>query len=361
LRKVKIVSNNYKLVLVPEEEGRVRDKLNSHPRDTHRPGHELLAWLSRHLTSRIPKILVYHRFGTDERSTTSQGFERQLRHLKEHFNVVHQSRLIEALRGGERLPPNSVVLTVDDGYADFYRVAFPLLRRYEVPCTFFVTTNFVAGRTWLWPDKITWILSGRERYPDIEVTNQIIPGGDRTQTERLWTQILVRLQQIPSQEVDANLDDIARQFGLVIPEHPVAEFEPCRWDQLAEMEASGLIEIGGHTRNHPILSRLPPEKLSEEIGGCLGDINSNLGKKPRSFCYPNGKPADFNGQVREAVVKAGFISACTAFYDGEHLDDIFALRRFSASDDFAQFHKAATGLQYWGARILGRDNRDAAE
>ena len=47
--------------------------------------------------------------------------------------------------------------------------------------------------------------------------------------------------------------------------------------------------------------------------------------------------------------------------DGEHLDDIFALRRFSGSDDFAQFHKAATGLQYWGARILGRDNRDAAE
>ena len=62
-----------------------------------------------------------------------------------------------------------------------------------------------------------------------------------------------------------------------------------------------------------------------------------------------------------AAVEAGFISACTAFYDGEHLDDIFALRRFSASDDFAQFHKAATGLQYWGAKILGRDNRDAAE
>jgi peptidoglycan/xylan/chitin deacetylase (PgdA/CDA1 family) len=323
------------------------------------PGHEFLAWISRHLASRIPRILVYHRFGNDERSTSPAGFERQLRHLKEHFNVIHLSRLVEALSGRERLPPNSVVLTVDDGYSDFYHVAFPLLRRYQIPCTFFVTTNFIAGRTWLWPDKITWILSGRGGFPDLEVTNEVIPGGDYTAAGRLWNQILVRLQKIDSDEVDANLDDIARQLGLVIPAQPPAPFEPCGWDQLAEMERSGVIEIGGHTRNHPILSRLRPAKLVDEIDGCLEDLNSKLGKRARSFCYPNGKPADFTDVVRDAVVKAGFVSACTAFYDEQHLNDLFALRRFSASDDFAQFHKATTGLQYWGARILGRDNRDA--
>ena len=336
--------------------------MNSHSSDAHAPGRELLAWLSRHLASRIPRILVYHRFGDDGRSTSPQVFERQLRHLKEHFNVIHQSRLINGLSGGERLPPNSVVLTVDDGYVDFYHVAFPLLRRYEIPCTFFVTTNFIAGRKWLWPDKITWMLAGRDRFPDLEVTNEVIPGGGRTEVERLWTQILVRLQKIDADEVDANLDDVARQLGLVIPAQPIAEFASCRWDQLAEMEASGFVEIGGHTRNHPILSRLRPDKLPDEIDGCLEDINAHLGKRPRSFCYPNGKPADFNEVVREAVVKSGFISACTAFYDDEHLDDRFALRRFSASDDdFAQFHKATAGLQYWGAKILGRNNRDAAE
>ena len=360
MRKAKIVSNNYKLLLVPSEEGQIAGKVKSNS-NTHLSGRDLLAWFSRHLSSRIPRILVYHRFGDDGRSTSPEGFERQLRHLKEHFNVIHQSRLLEALCGGERLPSNSLVLTVDDGYADFYHVAFPLLRRYEIPCTFFVTTQFISGRKWLWPDKITWILSGRDRFPDLEVTNELIPGGGRREAERLWTQILVRLQKIDSDEVDANLDDIARQLDLVIPEQPVAGFEPCRWDQLAEMEASGLVEIGGHTRNHPILSRLRPEKLPDEIDGCLEDINANLGSKPRSFCYPNGKPADFNEAVREVVVKSGFVSACTAFYDGKHLDDVFALRRFSASDDVAQFHKATTGLQYWGAKILGRDNRDAAD
>lgn len=321
-------------------------------------GRDLLAWVSRHLASRIPRMLVYHRFGPAGSATTPQGFERQLRHLKEHFNAIHQNRLIDGLCGRDRLPSNSVVLTVDDGYADFYNVAFPLLRRYQIPCTFFVTTHFIGGRKWLWPDKITWMLAEREQFPDLEVTNEVIPGGDRTDASRLWTQILVRLQKIDSDQVDANLDDVARQLGLVIPDQPVAEFAPCSWDQLAEMEASGVVEIGGHTRNHPILSRLRPEKLPDEIDGCLEDINSNLGKRPRSFCYPNGKPADFNEVVRQAVVKSGFVSACTAFYDDHHMKDRFTLRRFSASDDIRQFHKATTGLQYWGARILGRDNRD---
>jgi peptidoglycan/xylan/chitin deacetylase (PgdA/CDA1 family) len=354
------VSNNYRLASVAPER-HIAGKVKTHSNDVDVPGRELLAWLSRHLASRVPRILVYHRFGDGGPSTSAEGFERQLQYLKEHFNVIHQSRLVDALCGVERLPPNCVVITADDGYADFYDIAFPLLCRYEVPCTFYVTTNFAAGRKWLWPDKIAWLLAGRDRFPDLEVANEVIRGGDRTAVARLWTQILVRLQKIDAEEVDANLDDVARQLGLVIPPQPAAGFEPCGWDQLAEMEASGFVEVGGHTRNHPILSRLRPAKLSDEIGGCLEDINFNLGKRPRSFCYPNGKPADFNALVREAVVRSGFVSACTAFYDGKHLNDRFALRRFSASDDFAQFHKATTGLQYWGARILGRDNIDADE
>ena len=51
-------------------------------------------------------------------------------------------------------------------------------------------------------------------------------------------------------------------------------------------------------------------KLPDEIDGSLEDINARLGKKPRSFCYPNGQPADFNEVVRDIVVKSGFVSAC---------------------------------------------------
>lgn len=340
---------------------RLAQRIGRVPSGNASSGVRLLAWLLRYPSRRIPRILVYHRFGDDARSISREGFERQLRFLKENFNVVHLSRLVAALRGFDPMPTNGVVLTVDDGYADFHRIAFPLLCRYEIPCTFFVTTNFVGGRNWLWPDKLAWMLTRRERFPDLHVANQVIVGGDRAVAPRLWAEILGLLQNVAFDELESELQQLAGQLELRFPERPVAGYQACSWDQLREMEASGFVEVGGHTRNHAILSRLAPAKLATEIDGCLADLNANLGSGPRSFCYPNGKPGDYNEAVRGAVAGSGFVSACTTFYDEKHLDDRYALRRFSSCGDFAQFYKAASALQYWGARLLGRNNMEVTE
>ena len=176
---------------------------------------------------------------------------------------------------------------------------------------------------------------------------------------RLWTEILGLLQKIDFEGLERELHHLARQLDLEVPERPAAGYEACSWDQLRLMEASGFVEIGGHTRNHAILSTLDPRQLSNEIDGCFEDLKVQLGNRARSFCYPNGKPKDYNDVARDAVAKAGFVCACAAFYDDKHLGDPYALRRFTSSEDFAQFYKAASGLQYWGARLLGRDNIDA--
>lgn len=320
----------------------------------------LLAWLLRYPTRRVPRILVYHRFGENSRSITPQGFEQQLRFLRQHCTVIHLTRLVAALRGIEPMPRNAVVVTVDDGYADFYNVAFPLICRYEIPCTFFVTTNFIGGGKWLWPDKLAWLLVQRSEFPDLRVASSVINGGVRSAT-RLWVEILAILRKTEFTDLEGALHQLARQLEVEVPERPVAGYEACTWDQLRLMEASGFVEIGGHTRNHAILSRVDGRQLADEIDGCLEDLNANLGTRARAFCYPNGKPADYNDIVREAVVKAGFLCACTAFYDDRHLNDQYALRRFSSSKDFAQFYKAASGLQYWGASLLGRNNIDDME
>lgn len=320
------------------------------------PNIRLLAWLLRSASWRIPRILVYHRFGEGSRFISPKGFERQLRFLKDHCNVIHLSRLVASLCGLQPMPQNAVVLTVDDGYADFYRLAYPLLCQYELPCTFFVTTTFVGGSRWLWPDRLAWMLQQREQFPSLNVANQVVTGGTKAAAPRLWAEILDLLQKLTFEEVEGALRGLQEQLEVEVPERPVAGYQACTWDQLREMENSGLVEVGGHTRNHVILSRLDPRELLSEINGCFDDLSSRLGSRPRSFCYPNGKPADFSDAVREAVVKAGFASACTAFYDDKHLNDRYALRRFSSSEDFAQFYKAASGLQYWGARFLGRNN-----
>ena len=315
----------------------------------------------RYPSRRVPRILVYHRFGDNSRAVSPKGFERQLRFLKGHCTVVHLSRLVAALRGAEPLPQHAVVITVDDGYADFYDIAFPLLCRYELPCTFFVTSNFIGGRQWLWPDQLAWMLAHRNEFPDLHVANRNIAGGVKGDAPRLWTEILALLLRLNFANVEYELHQLAGQLDLEVPERPTPGYEACSWDQLRIMETSGFVEVGGHTRNHAILSRLDRPQLSNEIDGCLEDLNDRLGKRERAFCYPNGKPEDYNDVVRKAVASAGFVCACTAFYDNKHLGDPYALRRFSSSEDFAQFYKAASALQYWGASLLGRNNVDVTE
>jgi peptidoglycan/xylan/chitin deacetylase (PgdA/CDA1 family) len=99
---------------------------------------------------RIP-ILMYHAISDDPAdaartlSVRPAMFAAQLALLRaENFTALTFTGLARALRDGDALPKRPVVLTFDDGYADFHREALPLLTRYSVPATVFVTTGWVA-------------------------------------------------------------------------------------------------------------------------------------------------------------------------------------------------------------------------
>jgi peptidoglycan/xylan/chitin deacetylase (PgdA/CDA1 family) len=71
-----------------------------------------------------------------------QDFEAQLRYLKQQgYETITLNDLLLNLTVGEPLPPKPVILTFDDGYADAYTHAFPLLKRFDFTGTFFVITK----------------------------------------------------------------------------------------------------------------------------------------------------------------------------------------------------------------------------
>ena len=102
------------------------------------------------MTESVP-ILMYHavsehpRAATRRLSVTPRSLEEQLAFLVDHgFTGLTFADLGDAFRTGRALPKRPVVLTFDDGYADFVREAWPILRRYEFPATVFVTTGWIA-------------------------------------------------------------------------------------------------------------------------------------------------------------------------------------------------------------------------
>jgi hypothetical protein len=95
-------------------------------------------------------------------TVSSQVFERQMRFVTRHYTAVPLAELVDRLRQGQALPKKAVAVTFDDGYRDNYTRAFPILRRYHVPATFYLTTGCIENRQILWTAYLRYILTVTE-------------------------------------------------------------------------------------------------------------------------------------------------------------------------------------------------------
>lgn len=92
-------------------------------------------------------ILMYHSIGDNKAFFTvrEEEFEKQLEYVQaHHFDVITLSTLLEKMRQNQSLA-HTVVITFDDGYKDNYDVAFPLLKKYKMPATIFLTTDYIGS------------------------------------------------------------------------------------------------------------------------------------------------------------------------------------------------------------------------
>lgn len=97
-----------------------------------------------------PRVLYYHRVDEDDHRSCvrPEAFRHQMRYLAEHgYRVISLEDLYHTLNTGHSLPQHSVVLTFDDGFADNYIHAYPVLRTYAFPAMFFLTVGFIGSAT----------------------------------------------------------------------------------------------------------------------------------------------------------------------------------------------------------------------
>ena len=100
-------------------------------------------------------ILTYHgvlRSGTsvhdflNHNFVSDEAFDRQLQYVTTHYRPIALSDLVACYEQGRVPPPRSIVVTFDDGFANNYTVAYPLLKRYGVPFTIFLTPDSWIAR-----------------------------------------------------------------------------------------------------------------------------------------------------------------------------------------------------------------------
>ena len=253
--------------------------------------------VARWMNRRGLRILMYHRF--NDRAALA----RQLSHLRACYTPVSMTQVAEWLEHGRPLPVNALAVTVDDGYRDFYQVAYPVFCEYGIPATVYLVSEFLDRKLWLWVDQVRYaFLHARAPRTDLAT-----PQARR----RAAHEMNEAIKRIPNAERLRRLAELPDQLQVVLPREAPPEYEPLQWDEVREMAAAG-IEFGAHTRTHPILSQVTsPEELADEIAGSKRRIESQLDRPVDHFCYPNGSNEDFGADAVEAVRAAGFRTAVT--------------------------------------------------
>ena len=281
-------------------------------------------------------ILMYHRVAEIDSDPWSlcvspQNFAEQLEVLQQYGKIISLQELNQKISDRQNIH-RSIVITFDDGYADNLYYAKPLLEKYNVPATVFITTSGIDREREFWWDELDRLLLQPGILPNFlslkidgvtykwelrEVNNYSLVDfkGDRwwrmeqetdpTSRHSLYRSLYQKLQHLPILEraylleqirIWANAGSFRRSTHCSLSEK-----------EIAILESGGLIEIGAHTINHPCLSQLPISTQRDEIQHSKDYLQTILGHSVTSFSYPNGSYALATTSL---VREAGFKCAC---------------------------------------------------
>jgi peptidoglycan/xylan/chitin deacetylase (PgdA/CDA1 family) len=299
-------------------------------------------------------ILTYHRFsrGRDLLATPAADFDAHLRYLKEHYTLVPLSRVAAHYAGARELPARAACVTIDDGFADAYEIAFPLLQRHEVPATLFVITDFLDGRAWMWTDKLRHVaLATSAERLNAEVGGRSFDIRLAGRDSRIGAagRVNSELKRLAPREREEAIERIAAAHGVTLPSRPPAAFGPVTWEQARELDAGG-VEIGSHTVSHPILTTTDDAQLAAELRGSRVRLEAELGHAVELFCYPNGA---CDARVRRETERAGYLCAVTTEHglNERRAADPLTLRRVPAESDLPHFVQSTSGFEQLKNRL----------
>lgn len=264
-------------------------------------------------------IIKYHRAEKSAHQgsggRTLEEFEAQIELLGSVFNTLTVADAAQRIRTGT-LPERALCITFDDGYADNYVTALPILERYGLKATFFVPSGLIEQPI-MWSDQIAnaFATAAEDGLP--QMRNYLADAGMPVR----FPDLMAKLKYM---SVDAQ-ETIVRglsKFGNI-------ESDSCQLmsaDQVRGLVARGM-EVGGHTVNHTILTNASDELAYDEIKNCKLQLEVIIGEPVQSFAYPNGRrDQDYSERDVGIVRDAGFAAAVNTEFGlargGDHVYEL---------------------------------------
>lgn len=202
---------------------------------------------------------------------------------RQGFRFVDMDAFVAAANG-EKREKKLIHITFDDGFADVFTNAYPIIKQHIIPFTLYVSTDMPDGKADLW-----WLQLEQ------------LANGDAEWFEKTMKQIYDRHEPVASamHEITSSVTDAAlcQQLSLT-------------WEQIRTMVSEGLCTVGSHGVSHSPLSSLSTDDAERELIMSKQRLEEMLGVKVEHFSYPH---SFFSDDTNQLVWKTGYQTAVIGY------------------------------------------------
>jgi len=235
------------------------------------------------------RILVYHglanvpHHGNSKFISTAQ-FEEQAAYFATHFHVVSLANFL----AGERHPSKfTLALTFDDGYATCKELLLPILEKYNLPATLFVTAAPSIGYQYLWPDFLDGALHQGPERVKLDGLNFVKTSNGYFNQE--GTRLQDYLKQNDYSKFEAFRSQLSVEQRWMSDPHSEAYWKLLDATSIQELAKSPLISIGAHGLLHANFGTVDRWWAYEEMKACHEWLELITGIAPQHFAFPFGE------------------------------------------------------------------------
>jgi peptidoglycan/xylan/chitin deacetylase (PgdA/CDA1 family) len=257
--------------------------------------------------------LNYHRIGdkTDTQydenvfSCNKESFELQLTYFSDFFHLISLSEALEIIKTKKTCTQRYLLLTFDDGYADNFTEAYPLLKKHNIPAVFFIATDYVESNLVPWWDQVAYMVNNScKKTLSLQfMGRETIILKDRV---RATKSILKHIKVETKLTIEDVLFNLKKETGVsFVPSNADGKSLFMTWAMIKEASMNG-IDIGSHTCSHQLLSNLSfPDQIAElRLSKEL--LEKKTGKPILSLAYPVGSSSSYNYETCVAASESNY-------------------------------------------------------
>lgn len=271
-------------------------------------------------------VLLYHRvtdlsLDPQQLAVSPENFDRHLEHLRERYTLLTIDEFTNIITNRRKMPKRAVVLTFDDGYADNFYEARPILERHNAQALFYIATALLDTPYEFWWDDLERILLTGYTFPErLSLRHTQLTLDIRTDTEETRQHAYQQLQPLIKALTAAPRTEVMRLLHAWrgLPAAGRTTHRMMTTDELRRFSQSPAVVVGAHTHTHSRLKICPPQEQSTEILTSKKMLEDLLQQPIEHFSYPFGTKDDYSDVTREICRQAGFRIVSANYHNQVH-------------------------------------------